>query len=122
MIEFTCIHCGKPNAVEVPETPIKNPGKVVIEDFIKAFNGLLGTRYRPNESLARNLHARLKEGYSMEDIIQAVTNASEDDFLRGDNQNGRHYLTPEYILRPNKLQEWLNAKPDKSPKQYKFLS
>lgn len=48
--------------------------------------------------------ARLKEGYTTEQIIQAVQNCFNDQYHK-ENPN---YLTPEFILRNDKLDKYVN--------------
>lgn len=76
--------------------------------FIEKFNSLAGTNYKGDSKSRRSFEARIKDGYTLEDFIKATTNAKEDKFLMGGNENGKKYLTPEYILRSDKLNFWLN--------------
>lgn len=77
--------------------------------FLQRFNTILSTRYRGSDKVKRQFNARLREGYTLDEILKAVENASKDEFLMGKNENHKKYLTPEYILRANILDKWLNA-------------
>jgi len=45
----------------------------------------------------------MKEGYTLDDIIEACKTCSKDEYHR----NNPRYLTPEYITRSNILAKWL---------------
>jgi uncharacterized phage protein (TIGR02220 family) len=78
-------------------------------EFVNSFNKIVGSNHRATKKVSHKFNARIKEGYKPEDIIKAVKRAKENDFLMGKNENKKRYLTPEYILREDKLDEWLNA-------------
>ena len=80
------------------------------KDFIDMFNEITVHKYRPIASYEHAFKARLKDGFTFEEMRQAVQNAANHPFLRGENPGKKDYLTPEYILRPNKLQEWIETK------------
>lgn len=85
--------------------------------FLQGFNSIVGSSYKGSDKVLKQFEARLKEGYTLKEIATAIKNASNDDYLMGDNEGGKRYLTPEYILRANKLDQWLNAVPKKSGMQ-----
>lgn len=77
--------------------------------FRHAFNKVTGRNLRAeNDKLILAFRARLKD-YTFDELIAAVEAASKDLFIRGDNSNARDYLTIEYILRPDKADEWFEA-------------
>lgn len=88
---------------------IDNKEETNIKAFLDFFNSLKSTKYKATSKIRSSLHARLSEGYTMEEIMSAAKKAAADPFLNGDNLNQRVYFTPEYILRPDKFQQWLNA-------------
>lgn len=49
--------------------------------------------------------ARLKEGYTKEDICRAIINCSRDKY----HIENPKYLTPEFISRPDKMEKYANA-------------
>lgn len=89
--------------------------------FIAHFNNLKGdkvnadnkpTGYRINDKVKRSLKARIKDGYSADDISTALTNALQDSYHV--ETNGK-YITPEFILRADKLEKYLNSPISKKP-------
>lgn len=74
--------------------------------FIKFFNQVTRSKFKGSQKVRDKFNARIKEGWTTKEIGLAVKNASLDDYLMGDNPGNRKYLTPEYILRGEKLDEW----------------
>lgn len=72
--------------------------------FIQSFNEIRGSKFRVTESVKTKLKARLKT-HSPAEILQAVTNAKKDNFHV---ENSYKYLTPDYILRSDILEKYLN--------------
>lgn len=97
------------HAVSVSVSDSVNVSDIYLS-FIKEFNRVVGTNHKPTSKVSRQLMARLKEGYVLGDILKAVKNARGNDFLMGKNENKKRYLTPSYILREDKLDEWSVAK------------
>lgn len=120
LINFDNIDCLKLNngACEI-EQPIPdskpNSKPNTIPDFkifIEKFNEKKGSKFKETAKSRSSFQARKKEGFTLQDILSAVNNCLVDDFHRENPQ----YLTPEFILRPDKLQKYLNAKPRGKPK------
>jgi hypothetical protein len=84
--------------------------------FITFFNSIRNTKYQATVKVKQCLKARCKE-YSKEDIIIAIKNAHLDDYHKSTNFK---YLTPEFILRTDKIEKFLNAPKEQSnePKGY----
>jgi uncharacterized phage protein (TIGR02220 family) len=84
--------------------------------FITFFNSIRNTKYQATAKVKQCLKARCKE-YSKEDIIVAIKNAHLDDYHKSTNFK---YLTPEFILRTDKIEKFLNAPKEQSnePKGY----
>lgn len=82
-------------------------------EFLRIFNSIVGSSYKGSDKVLKQFSARLKEGYTLKEIATAIKNASNDSYLMGSNDSNKRYLTPEYILRANKLDQWLNAVPVK---------
>jgi len=72
--------------------------------FINYFNSKANRKFRVTESVKSKLKARLKD-YSKAEIIQAIDNAHLDNYHKETNFK---YLTPEFILRPDKLEKFIN--------------
>lgn len=79
------------------------------DKFIKSFNSFAGRSFKATNKVKTSLKARLKE-YSKADILKAIENAHKDQYHIETNFK---YLTPEFILRQDKIEKFLNA-PDKS--------
>jgi hypothetical protein len=76
--------------------------------FIKEFNIATGKKCKEIEKVKRQFIQRLKT-YSFDEIMQAVKNAVKDEFLASKNFND---LTPEFITRADKLDRYINYKPN----------
>jgi len=75
-------------------------------DFLERFNEASGKKCRVIDAKTkRQLSARLKDGYTVDEIIKATENASKDVY----HKDHRQHLTPEFITRADKLQKWLGA-------------
>ena len=89
----------------------------IYPEFIGSFNRIVGSNHRPTVKVKRKFNARLNDGYTLNEMVEAVKKAKANDFLMGKNENKKRYLTPEYILREDKLDEWLNATSTKEGKR-----
>jgi len=94
-------------------------GGIDPETFIEFFNQAKGSKekpakYRLNSKTVSMLRAREKDGYTFEDISKAIKNCKADTFHI---QNPK-YLTPEFILRPDKLEQYLNAEINTAQKHF----
>lgn len=91
-------------------------------DFLEKFNQSTGKKFRvADEKFKKQLRSRIKDGFSIDDIIQAAINCSNDPFHK---ENGLKYLTPEFITRADKLQKYFNqastqVQPPEKPKREK---
>ena len=63
-----------------------------------------------NEAIRKKYYARLKEGYTKDDILNAIINAVNSDYHK---ENKFKYLTPEFFSRADKLNLYssINNKP-----------
>ena len=75
--------------------------------YLNLLNSILVKRYRGNQSVKAKFAARLKEGFTLKDFEEAITNASKTEFHSG---NKYMYLTPEFFTRPDKLDMYLNLR------------
>jgi uncharacterized phage protein (TIGR02220 family) len=85
------------------ETETEGP-EAVVWDFINDFNGITGRNFKFTDKVKKQLRARLNDGYKPEHILRAVENCFNDPYHR----EHPHYLTPEFILRPDKLEKYAN--------------
>lgn len=82
-------------------------------DFVKLleyFNKVTNKKFKSIPDKAKKaFNARLKDGYTKNEIMQAILNCSKDEF----HLNNPKYLTPEFISRPDKFIMYLNSTPKK---------
>lgn len=88
----------------------EDKNKEEYKEFIRMFNNLTNRDFKGTDKSKSQLNARMDEGFTMDDIRKAITNCSNDEFHK---QNTK-YLTPEFITRSDKLQQYLNIQ-----KQYR---
>jgi uncharacterized phage protein (TIGR02220 family) len=74
--------------------------------LLSVFNSILGKQTRiVNAKTKTQIKDRLKEGYTKEDIVNAIRNASKDPHHIEFNYK---YLTLEFITKPDKLDRFVN--------------
>jgi len=74
--------------------------------LLTLFNSLLGKQAKiVNAKTKTQIKQRLKEGYTKEDIVNAIRNASKDPFHIESNYK---YLTLEFLTKPDKLDRFVN--------------
>ena len=77
------------------------------KEFIDSFNRIRKANVKGSDKVRSKLNARLKDGYTMENIKDALMVAVQDEFHV---KSRFRYLTPEFILRADKLDTFLNFK------------
>ena len=83
-----------------------------VEQVISHLNSLVNTRYRPtNLNTIKVITARLKEGYSVDDL-KLVVSYKCDEWMGTDMQK---YLRPETLFRTSKFEGYLNAATSGAP-------
>jgi uncharacterized phage protein (TIGR02220 family) len=87
----------------------KNNKKDNLIDYpllLNHINNTLGRQFKViNEKVKGSFKARLKEGYSQEDILKAITNCKASTFHK---ENNYEYCTPEYFSRSATLDKYSN--------------
>lgn len=78
--------------------------KEIFRQFIAEFNRIRQRDYKGNDKVAGQLHARINDGYTLEQVLQAVKNCHSSAYHLA-NPN---FLTPEFITRKDKLEQYLN--------------
>ena len=93
-------------SVSVSDSVSVTKSNIDINKLLTVFNSILGkkTRVVPDKA-NKQLKAALKAGYSKDDIVTAITNASKDPHHIESNYK---YLTLEFITRPDKLDRFIN--------------
>lgn len=87
--------------------------------FITQFNQVKGSEYKQITKVKTQFTARIKDGYKLEQVIQALKNAMQDDFHI---EKGFNDLTPEFITRAVKFEKYLNYTPVKKKKELTTLT
>ena len=76
--------------------------------FLSKFNSITGKKVRVvNDKCKRQVRARLSEGYSKSDIIDAIKKCSNDKYHI---ETGLKYLTLEFITRADKMEMFTTMK------------
>jgi uncharacterized phage protein (TIGR02220 family) len=103
----------KRNADETLMKPIKEEEerkeeiRILYGQFISEFNRITGKKFQGTKPDKVHFEARIKEGFTIDQFITAITNCKNDKY----HIENPHFLTPEFITRPDKLQRYLNAMP-----------
>ena len=96
--------------VEEKEEIIDVPAKAEKIDFEKLkdfINQKTGRGFKViNKTVKGKYLARLKDGYSKQDILDAVSNSIKSDYHKGENFK---YLTPEFFSRSETLDKYSNT-------------
>lgn len=94
--------------VNVNDILLKKETKDIL-DFVKLLsfiNQKTGRKFKTiNKDIKRKYEARLKDGYTKEDILNAVINAAN---LQYHKDNGCQHLTPEFFSRATTLDKYGN--------------
>jgi hypothetical protein len=86
----------------------------VFDYYCEVFKGLY-TRLTLTDKRKSHIKARLTEGYTVEQIKQAISNIRTSSFHCGENDKGMMYATIEFICRSSEnLERWVNHIPKKS--------
>jgi len=104
----TAVNTGQPlstsSTYSVSVSDSVNVSDKINIDFVKLLSFLNSTLNRQfktiNKKVKASFLARLKEGYTKEDIVNAIRNASRDQYHIETNYK---YLTPEFFSRADKL-------------------
>lgn len=83
------------------------PDPVDYQKFIEVFNSFGKKSYRVTDKLKIALNARLKD-YTRSEILKAIENAHKDPFHI---DSGFKHLDPLFMLRPDKIERFLNFIP-----------
>lgn len=92
------------------EKKIIKEKKDAYANFLSSFQRLTGRKFKILTSKTKaQLDSLVANGYTISDWEKAISAALKDKFLTGDNDKGKNYLTPEYISRPNKFEDYLSG-------------
>jgi uncharacterized phage protein (TIGR02220 family) len=88
------------------DTDTVNDTDINSSKLLSVFNSLLGKQAKVvNAKTKTQIKQRLKEGYTKDDIVNAIRNASKDPFHIESNYK---YLTLEFLTKPDKLDRFVN--------------
>ena len=91
---------------EIIDVPAKAE-KIDFEKLIEFINKNTGRNFKViNKTVKGKYYARLKEGYTKQDILDAVSNSIKSDYHKGENFK---YLTPEFFSRSETLDKYSNV-------------
>ena len=91
---------------EIIDVPAKAE-KIDFEKLIEFINKNTGRNFKViNKTVKGKYLARLKDGYSKQDILDAISNSIKSDFHKEKNFK---YLTPEFFSRSETLDKYSNV-------------
>ncbi|WP_132769797.1 hypothetical protein [Tepidibacillus fermentans] len=80
----------------------------VFDFYLETFEGFFKTYSLTKERKAK-IEARLKEGYTVEQIKTAIRNIRQSSFHCGENDRNKFYADITFVCRnASKLEEWIN--------------
>ena len=82
--------------------------------FISSFNAIRGAKFQAIKKVRTQFDARLKEGFTPAQMLQALQKAMKDKYHA---DTGYKYLTPEFFTRSDKIDKFLNA-PEPAKKNF----
>jgi len=88
--------------------------KEVWDHYLATFGDLFPRGLTLTKDRRTKIEARLKEGCTVDEIKEAITNIRKSPFHCGDNDRGKIYADITFICRNrSKVEEWMNYQPDK---------
>ena len=103
---------NKTDIIKKDNNTINN--NINFDKLLSFINSKTGRNFKViNERTKKKYNARLKEGYTKDDILNAIINAVNSDYHK---ENGFKYLTPEFFSRADKLNMYssINNKPNEN--------
>lgn len=100
------------------ETKVNTTSQIVKWDMLLSqFNEITGKSTKViNDKVKHQILARLREGYSKQDILDAMTNCFNDDYHKETNHK---FLTLEFISRSDKMEKYSTMKAKKQEQKIK---
>jgi len=87
------------------DTSINNKTNIDFDALLVFFNKVTSKKIKVVNAKAKTqLNARIKEGYTKVDIAKAITNCFNDKY----HKENPHFLTLEFISRPDKFEKYFN--------------
>lgn len=89
--------------------------KIDFKKLLIAINKITGKNFKViNDNTKRKYNARIKEGYTKQDILNAINNAVKDSFHI---ESGFKWLTPEYFSRSATIDKFKEVLSVENPKK-----
>lgn len=95
----------KENNNYIHTEPKKDPLLPLCDEVIDYLNEVTGSHYKHSDSSRRPIHARLSDGFSVEDCKQVILNR----WKHWQGTNMQEYMRPDTLFRPSKFEAYLNA-------------
>ncbi len=93
--------------IYISNLKIIDTDKIDFDKLLSFLNSKTGRNFKViNERTEKKYYARLKEGYTNTDIANAIINAVNSDYHKGENFT---YLTPEFFSRSETLDKYSNV-------------
>lgn len=88
--------------------------------FVSSFNSIKGSKFRSTDKVRKQFYARLREGFSVDQMLEALRNAMK---VKYHIDNKFTYLTPEFFTRSDKIEMYSNQeeKPSQSSKMLDII-
>ena len=84
-----------------------NSNNINFDKLLSFLNSKTGRNFKViNKTVKGKYLARLKDGYSKQDILDAISNSIKSDYHKGENFK---YLTPEFFSRSETLDKYSNV-------------
>ena len=84
-----------------------NNNNINFDKLLSFLNSKTGRNFKViNDVTKKKYKARLKDGYTKDDILNAIINAVNSEYHK---ENGFKYLTPEFFSRADKLNMYSNT-------------
>ena len=99
----------------MPKKKEKKESSIDLEPFINIYNEVFKSKRKGNAKVARQLNARIKEGYSLEDMRSAMVEAKKE---QRHIDNNFKWLTPEFFTRPDKLDLYMKGEEKKEQRKF----
>lgn len=97
----------------IEEESIEDKYAISVSLVVSRLNGACGTAYRvATKSTASHIRARLKEGFSVEDLTSVINHQNK---LWGKDQKMSKYLRPSTLFNSEKFESYLNDAKKSNP-------
>ena len=95
------------NVTDNDNDNVINSNNINFDKLLSFLNSKTGRNFKViNKTVKGKYLARLKDGYSKQDILDAISNSIKSDYHKGENFK---YLTPEFFSRSETLDKYSNV-------------